>query len=316
MGRTIKQNFKLLLVLLISVLIFSSGCNVAAVNNEAVLIEIEEVKEPESHGNNSLNTDTSNNPIENLESHISIDSDPDYTTDIDPEHIDSNNMPTLKLEIYEGPYYVEGDTLCFYRINATAGGEPEPEIIFSRDDANGFWGNNISQIKLGKDESYTLVVKAKNSNGEVYDYINLSWVKKPDYEINYKDIDFNNSESFKIDVNLGSQVVRIYYNDYLIREMVCSGGAEETPTPPGEFTTSQKIEYAWVDRFEMGAFYWIRFYGSYLFHSVPFDKNKNIIEEEFEKLGIPASHGCIRLALEDAKWLYDKLPLGVKVYIH
>jgi len=109
---------------------------------------------------------------------------------------------------------------------------------------------------------------------------------------------------------------KIPYNDYLIREMVCSGGAEETPTPPGEFTTSQKIEYAWVDRFEMGAFYWIRFYGSYLFHSVPFDKNKNIIEEEFEKLGIPASHGCIRLALEDAKWLYDKLPLGVKVYIH
>ena len=44
--------------------------------------------------------------------------------------------------------------------------------------------------------------------------------------------------------------------------MICSGGAEETPTPKGEFVTSQKIEYAWVERFNMGAFYWIRFYGS------------------------------------------------------
>lgn len=66
----------------------------------------------------------------------------------------------------------------------------------------------------------------------------------------------------------------------------------------------------------MGAYYWIRFYKKYLFHSVPFDENKEMIMEEYEKLGRPASHGCIRLKLDEAKWLYEKLPLGVTVLIH
>jgi lipoprotein-anchoring transpeptidase ErfK/SrfK len=38
--------------------------------------------------------------------------------------------------------------------------------------------------------------------------------------------------------------------------------------------------------------------------------------EEYKKLGNPASHGCIRLDLKDAKWLYEKLPLGVRVSIY
>jgi len=41
-----------------------------------------------------------------------------------------------------------------------------------------------------------------------------------------------------------------------------------------------------------------------------------MIIEEYEKLGSPASHGCIRLKLEEAKWLYEKLPSGVKVIIY
>jgi lipoprotein-anchoring transpeptidase ErfK/SrfK len=53
-----------------------------------------------------------------------------------------------------------------------------------------------------------------------------------------------------------------------------------------------------------------------LIHSVPFDENGEMIVEEFEKLGNPASHGCIRLRLEEAKWLYETLPLGVKVVIY
>ena len=46
------------------------------------------------------------------------------------------------------------------------------------------------------------------------------------------------------------------------------------------------------------------------------DENGEMIVEEFEKLGNPASHGCVRLRLEEAKWLYETLPLGVKVVIY
>jgi len=111
-------------------------------------------------------------------------------------------------------------------------------------------------------------------------------------------------------------MVFVYYKDNMIRDMICSGGADQSPTPLGEFKTSKKIEWSFIDRFNMGAYYWIRFYKKYLFHSVPFDENKEMIMEEYEKLGSPASHGCIRLELDEAEWLYEKLPLGVTVRIH
>ncbi|MBL7123819.1 MAG: L,D-transpeptidase [Actinobacteria bacterium] len=131
-----------------------------------------------------------------------------------------------------------------------------------------------------------------------------------------QNIDFSNSDDFRIEVDLTKQRVFVYYKDNLIKEMICSGGADQSPTPQGEFETSDKIKYSWVERFDVGAFYWTRFYKKYLFHSVPFDKNREMIIEEYEKLGSPASHGCIRLKLEEAKWLYEKLPSGVRVIIY
>ena len=129
-------------------------------------------------------------------------------------------------------------------------------------------------------------------------------------------IDYSNPSNFRIDVNLTAQLVSVYYNDNLIKSLKCSGGTAENPTIPGTFTTNQKIYYAWVPKFNQGAYYWVRFYGAYLFHSVPFDKNRNMIAEEASKIGTPASHGCVRMALEDAKWFYEILPLGIKVTIH
>ncbi|MBC7345294.1 MAG: L,D-transpeptidase, partial [Clostridia bacterium] len=33
-------------------------------------------------------------------------------------------------------------------------------------------------------------------------------------------------------------------------------------------------------------------------------------------LGQPASHGCIRLTMEDARWIYDHIPRGAPVHIY
>jgi len=129
-------------------------------------------------------------------------------------------------------------------------------------------------------------------------------------------VDFSRSDDFRIEVDLLKQKTFVFYRDELLKEMICSGGIEEKPTPLGEFATSQKGDYFWSQKYNVGAYYWIRFYNEYLFHSVPFDKNNQMIEEEYNKLGSPASHGCIRLALEDARWLYETLPLGIKVSIH
>jgi lipoprotein-anchoring transpeptidase ErfK/SrfK len=138
----------------------------------------------------------------------------------------------------------------------------------------------------------------------------------PEVEDDATVIDFNDAGSFRIEVDLLKQVTYVFYKDELVKEMICSGGTEEKPTPPGEFTTTQKENYFWSDKYSMGAYYWIRFYKEYLFHSVPFDADNVMIAQENEKLGSPASHGCIRLGLEDAKWMYEMLPLGIKVLIY
>jgi len=71
-----------------------------------------------------------------------------------------------------------------------------------------------------------------------------------------------------------------------------------------------------VERFNVGMKYWVGFRGIWLFHSVPFDRDRNIIPQEAEKLGQPASHGCIRLPVEVAEYVYNNVPDGSLVLIY
>lgn len=136
-------------------------------------------------------------------------------------------------------------------------------------------------------------------------------------QIGDEEIDFGSSDNFRIDVDLSVQKVFIYYEGNLIKTMICSGGTEEKPTPTGEFTTTEKGPVFENKKYKMGAYYWIKFKDDYLFHSVPFDiENHKFIQEEIDRLGTPASHGCIRLKLDEVRWMYEMLPLGIKVRIY
>ena len=55
-----------------------------------------------------------------------------------------------------------------------------------------------------------------------------------------------------------------------------------------------------------------------MFHSVPcFKQDKSRLEvEEYNKLGQPASLGCIRMTVRDTKWIYDNCPPGTTVVIY
>jgi len=250
--------------------------------------------------------------------------------DDDPLEKDYDNTlskPGVSLQIILGPEYAQENSVCYWRIKAVVSGNPAPEIKFSRDDSNGSWGPDIVQVNLSEGQSYTLICDIKNSEGSASSSLTLGWIENkevPDSgqsqsqqsEQDSLQIDYQDVANFKIDVNLSTQRVTVYYKDSAIKSMVCSGGLPQSPTPIGNFTTYQKIYYAWVAKYNQGAYYWTRFYGSYLIHSVPFDKNGNIISEEYAKLGSPASHGCVRLEVEDAKWLYEVIPLGVSVVIH
>jgi lipoprotein-anchoring transpeptidase ErfK/SrfK len=229
----------------------------------------------------------------------------------------ANTLPVLSLEVIEGPVVLEDSSLCYYRIKATTKGSPRPKIYFSKDDSSGAWGVNIVQVNLIPDETYELTIKASNSSGQANASVLLNW-EESNIKIGQTNIisDEANPKNYLIEVSLNEQKVRVFYKDSLLKEMVCSSGAPLSPTPKGTFKTSDKIKYAWLSEYNVGAYYFVRFYGSYLFHSTPFDKEGNLIEEEQQNLGKPVSHGCVRIDLNEAKWFYETVLSGVTVKIY
>lgn len=120
---------------------------------------------------------------------------------------------------------------------------------------------------------------------------------------------------YSIQINKGTNVVTVYNSSGAAeRAFVCSTG---TATPIGTFSTKQKLRWHVLDGPSYGQ-YCTRITGSILFHSVWYYRNGDYASQsyrEYNKLGTTASHGCVRLTVADAKWIYDNCPLGTTVRI-
>lgn len=130
-------------------------------------------------------------------------------------------------------------------------------------------------------------------------------------------IALNDAEKpFQIEVDLNKQRVYVYdAKNRPVQEFICSSGLEGEDTPKGEYKVKERGYSFYSEKYKEGAYYWVQFMGNYLFHSVPFDKNQVIEGQEVKKLGERASHGCIRLAIKDAKWMYNNIPRDTLVTI-
>lgn len=150
----------------------------------------------------------------------------------------------------------------------------------------------------------TTTTKAPSGN-------NAPGVNKPNYETKYY-----------IVVHTGSQSVAVYgkdgngYYNKLVKCFTCSTGSKGHETRTGQYKIWRKFHW----RALVGGVYGQ--YNSsistdYLFHSVPYlkDRYDTLDNKEYDKLGSPASHGCIRLCARDAKWIYDNCAIGTQVYI-
>jgi len=125
---------------------------------------------------------------------------------------------------------------------------------------------------------------------------------------------YSSNTQFFLWIDLKNQRVHVFSgysgNWLLIKSMVCATGKASTPTVKGLFSTKDK-----GDMFRAGSNtickYWTRFYNGYLFHTILLDNDGNIKDPT---LGQPASHGCIRLSIEDAKFIYYNLPYDTAVW--
>ena len=106
----------------------------------------------------------------------------------------------------------------------------------------------------------------------------------------------------------------IYYGHHgawkPVKEWICSPGAPATPTVTGEFTVTGK-GYSFGNGFT--CYYYTQFYGDYLYHSVLYYQSSFRVMDG--RLGMHLSHGCVRLDIDNAKWIYDTIPYVTKVVI-
>ena len=179
-----KRRFYFILTILtiVSLFSFAAICSQCGADTEEKVDigedEASEDKNPtaseeEEEVGNEDNTG-SDDETDEADSEEEADSDTDDDTDAATDTDSVKEVPTISLEIYEGPFPVE--SICVYRVKAVVTGSPAPSVSWSKDDSEGSWGTKKAQVNLiSPSDTYTLTATATNSEGSATDFIDLSW---------------------------------------------------------------------------------------------------------------------------------------------
>ena len=130
-------------------------------------------------------------------------------------------------------------------------------------------------------------------------------------------------QPYLVAVNRAMCTVTVYGKDAAgnytvpVKAIVCSVGREGHETPTGRYTTTNRYEWRLMVDASYGR-YAIRIHGGILFQSVCYySPDRSDLEyDEYNKLGSPASLGCVRMSVRDARWLYDNCPTGFPTVIY
>ena len=131
-------------------------------------------------------------------------------------------------------------------------------------------------------------------------------------------IDLLSTGTLTVKVNRAANTITVYADGEPIKAMLCSTGIQVGWTPLGDFTMLDKLRWHELDGPSWGQ-YCSHLTPEILFHSAPVTRYRDpnsLPAATYNQLGKPASHGCIRLTVADAKWLYDHCPIGTKVTIY
>ena len=129
---------------------------------------------------------------------------------------------------------------------------------------------------------------------------------------------------YKIEISISKQKVYVYawhYGSYskLVKTMTGTTGTTETPTPLGTFKMGGPCgRWYFFKKFDCWAQYASRIVGGILFHSVIYSEKDEatLRKSTVNALGTRASHGCVRLSVENAEWIYRNIAAGTTCRIY
>ena len=125
---------------------------------------------------------------------------------------------------------------------------------------------------------------------------------------------------FKLVVDVSDQKVYVYQwtgekYEGPIYKFVCASGKKDTPTPLGTYQAGGKAcdEWYYFKEFHCYAKWAYHIVGGIFFHSNTMTEPKG--KPSNGGLGHRASHGCVRMKVEEVKWIFDNCPEGTTVVI-
>lgn len=120
--------------------------------------------------------------------------------------------------------------------------------------------------------------------------------------------------SQQIIINLKTQKLKYLVSGQVLKEFMVSSGKASMKTPTGNFKVINKSKKAWSSTYRLWMPYWLGFStGSYGIHELPVWPNG--YREGANHLGKPVSHGCVRLGIGAAQYIYERVSVGTNILI-
>lgn len=119
----------------------------------------------------------------------------------------------------------------------------------------------------------------------------------------------------KILIDLKKQKMQYLVSGSVLKEFPVSSGKPSMKTPSGSFKITNKNKKAWSNTYKLWMPYWLGLgSGRIGIHELPFWPSG--YREGANHLGTPVSHGCVRLGIGAAKYIYERVNVGTSVIIN
>ncbi len=140
------------------------------------------------------------------------------------------------------------------------------------------------------------------------------------------DIPYQNTDPnlYLVELDLTNQVGTVYTRDAaggysdIARQFLITSGDEENSTPTGTFKlTEMRERFGYFLNFNIYAQYWTQVVRGIYLHSVLFSRRNDtsMTRNSYNELGKAASHGCVRMLVEDARFIFYNCPPGTTIKI-
>ena len=177
-------------------------------------------------------------------------------------------------------------------------------------EVDGDWSKVIYNDQVGYVFNYFLsddgnkpdMIDYKEFYNDMNKFVNENNIKSPTDYLITTDLENKYTYIFKRDNNKWIQIYK----------WICTVGKPQTPTITGIFFVDGRKPYFGTDEYRVK--YATRIKDGYYYHSILYDSTGSYIIDG--RLGYNISHGCIRLATDNAKWIYENIPNKTTIVIH